>query len=103
MAKKQDQSPGLFGPEPPPSPYGPRAARAAAGRRRPAGLSQELKRRLRPVVARLAAEVIAPVLDSIERAHRELAAGRPETARAILGCALESAGRPASGGGTEAA
>src|SRR6185312_9593702 len=121
--RKPDDAPGLFGDDPGPPPEASPYPAAEAVRRRRAAIPDgpvappgacrapwEPAVRAAPAreegllahVARLAAEVIGPVVDALERAHGELAAGRPETARAILAVALEDAGRRPAGG-TEAA
>ena len=117
MAKrKSDDGPTLFGgDDAPPDPRATAYPRARPLPERPpappaAGSGGNDRERLRPVVAELAAEVMRPTLDRVERAAamltRAIEAGTLDgvaTARAILETALEDAGRRPAAGGTEAA
>lgn len=120
---RRDDGPTLFGwgeEAPAVGPYGPaRRARPPADDTAPfphtgAALEAASPDRLRARVAELAAEVIRPTIDAVERARaqlrRAIESGTLDgvcTAQAILDVILADAGRPVpaagQGGGTEAA
>ncbi len=118
VGRRRDDGPTLFGAGDAPDPGASAYPRAAAPRKELTGATQQVigtiaeplssngpdpaaeRERLRPIVAGLAAEVIAPVVDAVRRAVAQLdrAIGAGDlagvvTARAILECAIEDAGR----------